>query len=387
MSANHHTAPSGCYLDHAAGSPLRPQARAAMADNADMVGNPAALHGAGRAARALLEDSREQLAALVGAQPDEVVFTSGGSEADTIAVLQGAASRGEDRPGVLVGAIEHPAVGASAGLLGARVGLIPVDAGGQTDLGELERLLTADAPAVGLVSLMWVNNELGTVQPVGRAAGLAGRAGALFHTDAVQALGQVRVRFGECGADLMSLSAHKVGGPVGIGALIVRRGVSLPAWGLGGRQEGGLRSGTQAAVLAAGFAAAAARAVDDLTDDPDRYLRLRERLVAGLGSVRGTTVNGDDPVGGAIVNVTFDATSAEDVTFLLDQQGIWASTGSACRAGVHGPSEVLLAMGRDDAAARASVRFSMGWTTTPDDIDHLLGVLPGVVERARRVPH
>lgn len=355
-------------------------------DAATAPGNPAALHGAGRAARARLEDAREELAGLLGAFPDELIFTSGGSEADSIAVLQSASRWAGERPGLVVSAIEHPAVLGASAVLGARVELAPVDHGGQLDLDAWEHLIGKHrAGPVGLASLIWVNNEVGTIQPVVDAAEMAHRAGAWFHTDAVQGLGPVAIDFHASGADLLTVSAHKIGGPVGIGALLVRRGIDLGGYGLGGKQEGGVRSGTQPAWLAAGFAAAARAAVADRAALTERLADYADQLVRAASDCGGVR-NGSGPLSPAIVNLGFPGASADDLTFLLDQQRIQASTGSACRAGVHGPSDVLLAMGRDELAARQGVRFSFGWSTTQAEIDRIIAVLPGVVERARAVP-
>lgn len=352
-----------------------------------MVGNPAALHGAGRAARALLEDSREELAALLGAHHDEVVFTSGGSESNSIALVKSAERWSSERPGVLVGAVEHPSVMGIRQMLPARSGLFHVDRGGHALLEQLDRMLRQHpASPVGLVSLMWVSNEVGTEQPVAEACESAHQAGAWFHTDAVQAFGHAVVDFAGVGADLLSVSAHKIGGPVGIGALLVRRGVQLGSYGLGARQEGDIRSGTQMVALAAGFVAAAREAVAERQTLNAKLARWKNRLVEAALAIGGAVVNGAEPASPAIVNVGFTGASADDVVFLLDQRRIWSSTGSACRAGVHGPSEVLLAMGRDESAAREGVRFSFGWSTTDDDLDRIVGALPDVVSRARLVP-
>lgn len=375
------------YADHAASSPLRPAARAAWDELADQVGNPAALHGAGRRARALLEDAREELAALLGAHPDEVIFTAGGSEADSIAVLRASDHWSGQRPGVLISTIEHPAVGEAANVLGERCIRFGVDSSGHAELTHLADLLARHpAGEVGLVSLMWVNNEVGTEQPVAKAAELAHRDGAWFHTDAVQALGHLPVDFGTSDAELMSVSAHKIGGPVGIGALLVRRGVPLGRYGLGGGQEGGIRSGTQMVGLAAAFAAAAREALAERAELTGRLEHHRTRLISAAADIGGVTLNSVQPASPAICNLGFQDARADDLTFLLDQQRIWCSTGSACRAGVHGPSEVLLAMGRDEVAARSGVRFSFGWSTTDHEIDRLIAELPTAVQWARSVP-
>ncbi len=368
------------YLDHAASAPLRSGALAAMLDAAGVVGNPASLHASGRRAKALLEDAREALATALGAHPLEVVLTSGGSEADSIALWSGWSARRTERPRVLVGATEHPAVLAAAGRIPGTT-VVPVDADGRIERPALGSLA---GPDVAVLSVQAVNNETGTLHPVADLAEEAHRHGAWFHTDAVQAPGHVPFDFGASVADLASVSAHKVGGPVGIGALLVRRGVRLPPYGLGGGQEDGVRSGTQPVLLAAGFAAALREAVAEQAGEAVRLSSLRSRLVAGLlGSVDRIRVNGGDGVSPAILNVTVEGTRADDVLLLLDREGIDASTGSACRAGVHQPSEVLLAMGRTPAEASASIRFSFGPTTADADVERLLGVLPGVVAAAR----
>lgn len=376
------------YLDHAATSPLRTASREALGEYADLVGNPAALHGGGRAARAVLEDAREELAGLLGAQPDEVIFTSGGSEADAIAVVGSARRWAADRPGIVISGFEHSAVQSVQTLWPDRVQVLGLDAGGHVDLTEAKnRIVGHRAGPVAITSVMLVNNEVGTIQPIRGLAEIAHRHGSWFHTDAVQAFGHYPVNFADLDVDLASVSAHKIGGPVGIGALVVRRGVQLPPYGLGGKQEGGIRSGTQQAALAAGFAAAARVTVAGREAESARLRDLKDRVLDAARRIGGCQVNGAEPCSPAIINLGFDGASADDVMFLLDQQQIWCSTGSACRAGVHGPSEVLMAMGRDDRAAREGVRFSLGWTTTQDDIDRLIAELPGAVEQARRVPH
>jgi cysteine desulfurase len=378
------------YLDHAATSPLRPEALEAFVAASGLVGNASSLHRPGQRARRRLEEAREELAAAVGASPSEVIFTSGGSEADTIAVLGGwEAGRSRGRSRCLVSAVEHPAV---KGAVSRGAEVLPVGAEGVVSLGALEETLDE---AVAVVSVMWVNNETGVVQPVSEVRELAGAVGAWMHTDAVQALGHVPVDFGAGGVDLMSLSAHKIGGPVGVGALLARRLVVPAAVGLGGGQEREVRSGTQPVALAAAFARAASVAVGELGAEVSRVSGLRDRVaeacVAAGGRVNswprpaGTGVpSGPLPEGAPhIVNVTFDGVRADDLLFLLDQRGIAASVGSACRAGVHQPSEVLLAMGRTPDEATQSLRFSMGWTTTPSDVDRLVAVLPEALLVAR----
>ncbi|WP_300080056.1 cysteine desulfurase family protein [Propioniciclava sp.] len=368
------------YLDHAASSPLRPAAAEAWAEAAALTGNPSSTHAAGRQARARLEDAREQLADAVVAHPSEVVFTSGGTEADNLAVLGVAASARADGPARLAtSTVEHPAVHDAVASLGERALWLGVDADG---------VVTADAlaglsPGVALVSVMAVNNETGTVQPLDAVVDAVRRVGAVAHSDGVQALGHVPLDFAASGLDLLSLSAHKLGGPVGVGALIVRRGVRLAPTGFGGGQEARLRSGTVPVALAAGFAAAAAQAVAERSSEAARLGALRAELAAAVRALPDTTVNGGVHVSPAICHVTFRGCRADDLLLLLDAAGIDCSTGSACTAGVHQPSRVLLAMGRPEADATASLRFSFGPTTTAADIRALTQALPGVVATAR----
>lgn len=368
------------YLDHAATSPLRPAAREAMQRGWDMIGNPASQHAAGRRAHAALEDAREQLADAVGAHPTEVIFTSGGTEADNLVVLGGAAhGAASGRPRVAVSTVEHPAVFEAAGSLGERRVLLPVDADGVVTPAALARL---DA-SVAWASLMTVNNETGTRQPLDAFVAACRRAGVRAHSDAVQALGHLDVSFADSGLDAMTVSAHKVGGPVGVGALLARRDAPLGPVSRGGGQERALRSGTAPVALALGFAAAAAEAVARRAAEASRLRGLRDALIAGVAGIAGTQVNGGADVGPAIAHVTFDGVRADDLLLLLDAAGVDASTGSACTAGVHRPSEVLLAMGRGEAEAAASLRFSLGWTSTEADVAALLAALPDAVARAR----
>lgn len=365
------------YLDHAATTPLRPEALEAFVAASALVGNASSLHRPGQRARRRLEEAREELAAAVGAQPSEVIFTSGGSEADTIALLGGwEARRSRGRVRCLVSAVEHPAV---LGSVSRGAEILPVGAEGVVSLGVLEAMLDE---AVAVVSVMAVNNETGVVQPVSAVRELAGAVGAWMHTDAVQALGHVPVDFGGSGVDLMSVSAHKIGGPMGVGALLARRSVAPAPVGLGGGQEREVRSGTQPVALAAALARAASLAVGELEAEGSRVSGLRDRL-ADACLAAGGRLNSRPDGAPHILNVTFDGVRADDLLFLLDQRGIAASVGSACRAGVHQPSEVLLAMGRTADEAAQSVRFSLGWTTTRQDVDRSAAVLPEALSLAR----
>lgn len=363
----------GHYLDHAAMSPLRPEARDVLLGTLSVTGNPASLHRAAQHARRRLEEAREELATAIGAHPTSVVFTSGGSEANTIAVLGGV------RPGrsrILVSAIEHPSV-LGATRHGAEV--LAVTGDGVVAPSALEAI----GGDVGLVSVMHVNNETGLIQPIDAVREASHRSGAWFHTDAVQSLGHVPVHFDGMGADMMTLAAHKVGGPVGIGALVLRRGVDPRPTGLGGGQERDLRSGTSAVALAAAFAAAAAAATHQLEAATERLGGFQRRIAEAARACGGLVNTWLGPHAPHIVNVTFPGLRASDLLFLLDTADIAASVGSACRAGVHQPSEVMLAMGRDPDQAAGTVRFSMGHSTTDADIAALVGCLPDFVARAR----
>jgi len=358
---------------------MRHLARLALTAEAALIGNPASTNTAGRRAKRVLEDARETIADCLGADPSEVIFTSGASEANTIALLGTLRGADPTERDVVVSATEHPSV------MGVRehapATLLPVDVDGVVDL---DALAASIETGVAILSVASVNHETGTGQPMDAVVSLARAAGVVVHSDLVQAVGHLPIGFDRSGLDLATVSAHKLGGPVGIGALLVRRGVHLSSVGLGGGQEAGLRSGTQPAALAASFAAALREAT---TDRPLQALslgRLRESLCAAVVAlIPGSRVNGNGVGNPGICNLTFEGVRADDLLLLLDQQGIDASTGSACRAGVHQPSEVLLAMGRDLAAASGSVRFSFGPSTSEPEIDDLLAVLPQAVARAR----
>ena len=361
------------YLDHAASSPLVPEARAAMAEAFELVGNPASLHTSGRRARSRLEDARESIAQDLGADPAEVIFTSGGTEADNLAVHGGWAARRLIRPAVVASTIEHPGVletVSAMGLRGADVRFCPVTARGEADVDWLAEHLD---DTVGVASLMWVNNETGVLQPVAELAEHARRVGVWSHSDAVQATGHVPVLFHDSGLDLMSVSAHKVGGPVGIGALLARRDAGVQAVQFGGGQERGVRSGTAMVALAAGFAAALHRAVDTRAEETTRLARFRERVIHTADALDGVQVLGQGAAASPhIVNLHLAGARADDVLMLLDQQGIDCSTGSACTAGVSQPSHVASAMGLSEQESAETVRFSFGWNTTDADIACLL---------------
>jgi len=374
------------YFDHAATTPMVPPAIEAMTRELARVGNASSLHGSGRAARRVVEDSREVIAGCLGARPSEVIFTSGGTEADNLAV-KGAFWSGAKRPGVVTSCVEHSAVLDAVSWLaggGADVRLLGVDVTGQIDVGELEEAVS-DTTAV--VSIMWGNNEVGTLQPVAEAVEVAAQHGAVTHSDAVQAVGHLAVDFAASGLDLLSLSGHKLGGPYGIGALLARRDVALTPVLHGGGQERDIRSGTLDVAAVAGLAAALEVASERLTLEEPRVRELRTLLIMEvLAAVPDAIVHGPAKAADAlpgIVNGSFPGCSADALLLLLDAAGIDCSTGSACSAGVAQPSHVLLAMGSSEAEARSSLRFSLGHTSTAGDIDALAAALPDAVSRAR----
>jgi cysteine desulfurase len=378
------------YLDHAATTPMLPEAADAVAAALRHTGNPSSLHAAGRRARRLVEESREQVAAAVGATPYEVVFTGGGTESDNLAV-KGIfwARRAADprRTRILAGAVEHHAVVDSVEWLqrhgGADVTWLPVDAYGRVHPDVLRAALDDTA---ALVTVMWANNEVGTVQPVHALAAVAAEHGVPFHTDAVQAVGMLPVSFAASGVSALTLSGHKLGGPVGAGALVLGRDVACVPLLHGGGQEREVRSGTVNTAAAAGLAVATSVAVAARPETAARVRALRDELVAGVLARVPDAVFSGDPVDRLPGNAhfSFPGCEGDSLLMLLDARGVECSTGSACSAGVARPSHVLTAMGVDPELARGSLRFSLGATSTEADVDELLAVLPAAVERSRR---
>lgn len=384
------------YLDHAATTPLLPEALEAMSAELVRVGNASSLHASGRRARRVVEEARESVAASLGARPSEVVFTSGGTESDNLAV-KGLywSRRAEDprRTRILATSVEHHAVLDPlqwlAGGEGAQVELIAVDAQGRLDVDALRAAVEREPESVALITVMWANNEVGTLQPVADVAAVAAVHGIPVHTDAVQAVGQVDVDFAASGVDAMTVSSHKLGGPLGIGALVLGRTLAPVPLLHGGGQERDVRSGTLDAPAAAGFAAAAHVAVRDRVASAQRVRGLRDALVGGLRDVVPDAVlNGDPRLDDAhrlpgTAHFSFPGCEGDSLLLLLDARGIECSTGSACSAGVAEPSHVLLAMGHDPVSARSSLRFSLGRTSTETDVAAVVETLPAVVDRAR----
>jgi cysteine desulfurase len=384
----------GVYLDHAATTPIRPEVAAAVTEALWTVGNPSSLHAAGRAARKSVEESREQAAAALGARPGEVVFTSGGTESDNLAVKGLFWSRHAADPHrvrILASAVEHHAVLDAVRWLGeaggATVEWLPVDDRGRLDVGALRSALAREPASVALVTVMWANNEVGTLQPVGEVVAAARAHGVPVHADAVQAVGQVPVDFTASGLAAMSVSGHKVGGPMGVGALIVRPDVDLVPVLHGGGQERDVRSGTVDVAGAAGFAEAVVTATESQPGEARRLAALRDYLVDAVQSaVPDAVLNGSPKTEGRLpgnAHFSFPGCTGDSLLLLLDGAGIECSTGSACSAGVSQPSHVLTAMGAPVELARGSLRFTLGYTSTAEDVAALAAVIGPVVERAR----
>ena len=393
--------PRATYLDHAATTPMLPQAVAAMADAMTRTGNASSLHTAGRRARRDVEEARERIAAAVGARPSEVVFTTGGTESDNLAVkglFWGRHAADPRRVRVLVSAVEHHAVLDSAAWLteheGAELELLDVDAEGRVRPETLRAALAREPERVALVSVMWANNEVGTVNPIRELAATAPEFGVPPHTDAVQAVGVLPVDFQASGADALTLTGHKLGGPYGAGVLLLGREVVLTPLLHGGGQERDVRSGTLDTPAVIGLATAVEMAVGDAPRRAAALAGLRDDLVSKvLAAVPAATLNGDPGTGvleggpsrlPGNAHLSFPGCEGDSLLMLLDAHGIECSTGSACTAGVAQPSHVLLAMGADEATARGSLRFSLGHTTTAEDVDAVAAVIGQVVERARR---
>jgi cysteine desulfurase len=382
------------YLDHAATTPISSEALAALTRELARTGNPSSLHGSGRRARRSVEDARETIATAAGAHPSEVIFTSGGTESDNLAVKGLYWSRVSEDPArrrILCSAVEHHAVLDTVEWLerheGAAVTWLPVDGEGVVDLEVLAVELSRDPESIALVTVMWANNEVGTVQPIQRIVGLAHAAGVPVHSDAVQAFGSLPVDFKASGLDAMSVSGHKIGGPVGVGALLLGRAVKLTPVQHGGGQERDVRSGTLDTASIAAFAAAAEAATERLAEESGRIAALRDKLIDGIlervpeAVLRGAPGEGRLP-GNA--HFTFPGCEGDSLLFLLDLAGVESSTGSACTAGVPRPSHVLLAMGLDEETARGAQRFTLGHASTEADVDALLAALPGAYARARQ---
>lgn len=377
------------YADHAATTAPVPEVVAGMLPYlGEAFGNASSVHTRGEAARDAIEAARAHVAALIGTMPEEIVFTATGSEANNLAVAGLMHAAEGNRKRVVVSAIEHPSVLETARALeaeGFALTIVPVRPNGIVEPGDLEAAL-GDGNDVALVSILWVNNETGVIQPIAQLADVAHAAGAKFHVDAVQAAGKLPVNVLAVGVDLLSLAAHKLHGPLGAAALYVKRRVRLAPLIHGGHQERARRAGTENLPAIVGFGIAVERAARMLAaGESERVTALGERLLAGLlKAVPDTTLNGDlNRRAGGFLNLCFHGVDGEAVLHELDRAGVIVSTGSACSAASPGPSHVLLAMGLRPEDAHASVRFSLGEANSEADIDTILEVMPPIVERLR----
>lgn len=364
------------YLDYSATSPLLPEAKKAMLAAMDLVGNASALHTPGHFAMNAIEDAREEIAKLINAEPEEILFTSGGSESNNTITNIFAGQN------VAVSAIEHPSLLESAKLR-CNATIIPVNKYGDVETLEIE-------PTFSLCSIMLANNELGTINDIKKLAKAAHAKGALFHTDATQALGKIKIDVKDLDVDYMTISSHKIGGPVGIGALYIKKGSPFTPFIIGGHQERGRRAGTYQTVNIAGFGAAAKYAREHKTweiyEEKIRPLRdeLAKRILADIPySSKNTPDSNSLP---NILNVSFEAAEGESIQLYLDAEGeIITSTGSACASGDGKPSHVIMATRNDAEIAHSSVRFSFGLDSTKKDIDHVMKYLPGIVDRLQKI--
>ncbi|MGW6334587.1 cysteine desulfurase family protein [Nocardia rhamnosiphila] len=385
--------PTTVYLDHAATTPMLPAAIEAMTAAFAQVGNASSLHGSGRAARRRLEESRESIAADLGARPSEVILCSGGTESDNLAVKGIYWARRDADPRcnrILAAAVEHHAVLDAVEWLerheGARVTWLPVDAEGIVSPETLRAELAAHPGEVALVTVMWANNEVGAIQPIRELAEISRDAGVPIHSDAVQAAAQLPIDFGAAGLAAASFAGHKLGGPHGVGVLLLGRQVGCVPLLHGGGHERDLRSGTSDVAAVAGLAAALRQTVAEMPARSVELSGLRDELIAGVRqAVPDAILNGphDDRRLPGNAHFTFPGCEGDSLLMLLDAAGIECSTGSACTAGVASPSHVLVAMGVGAREARGSLRFSLGHTSRRSDIEAVLEVLPQVVERAR----
>ncbi|WP_378732823.1 cysteine desulfurase family protein [Nocardia brasiliensis] len=381
------------YLDHAATTPMLPAAIEAMTAALVLAGNASSLHGSGRAARRTLEEARESIAADLGARPSEVIFTSGGTESDNLAVKGIYWARRDAEPRrtrIIASSIEHHAVIDAVEWLerheGARATWLPVDAEGVVSPRTLRAALSASPDDVALVTIMWANNEVGTIQPIGELAAVAQEFGVPMHSDAVQAAAQLPIDFAATGLSAASFAGHKVGGPHGVGLLLLGRQVPCVPLLHGGGHERDLRSGTSDTAAAVGLATALHQTATELANRTVELTALRDALIDGIQAIVPEAVLNGAPGERRLpgnVHFTFPGCEGDSLLMLLDAAGIECSTGSACTAGVASPSHVLIAMGVEPWQARGSLRFSLGHTSTRADVDALLDVLPQVVERAR----
>ncbi len=374
------------YLDYAATTPTRPEVAEAMQPYfSEIFGNPSGIHSYGQEARGAIEEARVQVAALIGARAEEVVFTSGGTESDNFA-LKGVAFANETRGNhIIISPIEHHAIIRTCEFLegkGFKITVVPVDMHGLVDPDKVRKSITGKTV---LISIMHANNEVGTIEPIAEISKIAREAGIYFHTDAVQTAGHIPVDVDKLGVDLLSMSAHKLYGPKGIGALYIRKGTKLVSFMHGGEQERGRRASTENVPGIVGFGCAVELAGKEMDGEAGRLVNLRDKLIKGiLERIDNTQLNGH-PVKRLPnnVNVSIAFVEGESMLLNLDLEGICASTGSACSSEALEPSHVLLAMGIPPERAHGSLRFTLGKWTTDADIGRVLEVLPGIVARLR----
>lgn len=401
MSAETNPQNGRVYLDHAATTDVLPAAIDAMVEQMRNGGNPSSLHAVGRDARATVEYARERIARAIGADPAEVIFTSGGTEADNLAVKGIYWKRREEDPQrtrILVSSIEHHAVEETCEWLekaeGAQLEWIPVDEHGSVNPQTVRELIEKNPEDVALVTVMWANNEVGTVEPIPEIAAIAAEYGIPVHSDAVQAFGAIPIDFHASKVATLAISGHKIGGPMGIGALVATRAVQMTPVLHGGGQERSVRSGTIDAPAITGFAEAAVHSVQYLDKESARIAALRNELIAAISAlIPQAHLSGENPLteeypgqkrlpGNA--HFTFENAEGDTLLFLLDMQGISSSTGSACNAGATRPSHVLMAMGMGEDTARSAQRFTLGHSTTGADIARLIAALPAAYEQAAK---
>ena len=374
------------YLDHAATAPINDAAIAALNTQMRKLGNASSVHNPGRAVRKDVEDARHKLSELVNANPSEIIFTGSGTEANNLAI-KGFFWQHPDRNVIVTSAFEHHAILDPVEWLveheGAEQVLVPITKAGIIDLDFLENIIATRGKEIAVISIMHSNNELGSIQPIAEVVKIAGDIP--VHTDAVQSFGKVEFDFQKLGVTAATISAHKVGGPLGIAALILRRGLDLTPILHGGGQEREIRSGTLNAPAIVAFAAASEFAISNREVNFARVRELRDYFIVGLKkAVPDVSINSAiDPALPGIVNATFPGTESDALLLLLDSEGISASAGSACSAGVPRPSHVLVALGLSESDADASLRISIGTTNTKAEIDQVLNIMPSVVERAR----
>ncbi|MDP2983109.1 MAG: aminotransferase class V-fold PLP-dependent enzyme [Candidatus Latescibacter sp.] len=376
------------YFDHNATTPIRPEVLEAMMPFlTGQYGNASSPHALGQAARRALEDSRSRIAALLGAEPDEIVFTGCGTESDNIAITGSLMSSSKEKNGLVTTLVEHSAV-LNTGKMLEKKDLKVVFAGVDSECRlDIDFLRQAVGRETGLVSIMFGNNETGVIQPIREAAETAHAAGALFHTDAVQAAGKIPIHVKEMGIDMLSMSAHKMNAPKGLGLFYIRRGIPITPLTYGGHHEHGIRPGTENVAGIVGFARAFELAVREMKTEGEKLSKLRDRMESSIENlIPDVLFNGRKAVRlPGTSNISFLGVDGEALLISMDMEGLAVSTGSACTSGEVAPSHVLVAMGVDPRTATSSLRFSMGWGTTDEGVDHILEVLPGIVNRLRRV--